>query len=146
MNKSAFIFWTSWLKILAYLLVGMGLFFGLFHQTDWFGRLLVEPMGQPFWGDQPPKGEVLRFIGFLYAVLGATLIGWGLMIVFLVRHALTQRKAWAWKALCWGGCFWYALDTGWSLFYGVWANVALNSLLLLAVWLPLLKLRPHCQD
>lgn len=84
-----------------------------------------------------PTADVRRYQAWLYGVLGGTLAGWGLTVAVVVAAGFEDRDAWAWFALLAGSILWFVLDTGQSLRFRVWANVALNVALLVALLVPL---------
>ncbi len=96
------------------------------------GRLL----DRPFWPDDPDP-VVRRFQSWAYSVTFATMAGWGLALTVLVANAFGSRQAWVWWAVAGSIGLWYPLDTGRSLFHRAWANVALNTAVLIAAAIPL---------
>ena len=128
--------WHRWLSILGVVIVVFGLGMSLLGGTAVFD-LLNHQVDPVFWGAQPVPAQALAFRGWIYGVTGATMAGWGVFIVFLVRHAFARREAWAWNCLALGMLVWYVPDTAMSLAFGVTFNAAFNTVLLAAVALPL---------
>ena len=55
-----------------------------------------------------------------------------------VANASASREGWARWAIAGGVALWFPLDTGRSLYHRVYANVALNVAVLLALAIPLI--------
>ena len=69
--------------------------------------------------------------------------GWGFCLYFIMRHAFHKKEKWAWNAIAVSLALWFFLDTGASLWWGVTANVILNSAILVAFAVPLFATRRH---
>lgn len=92
----------------------------------------------------PPAGfpaEAQAYIRFIYAVLGAVLVGFAVALLALARGPLRQRQRWAWNAIAGSVALWFVLDVGYSLWSGFWPNALLNLVFGAALFLPLLRLR-----
>jgi hypothetical protein len=78
-----------------------------------------------------------RFQSWSYSVTFATMAGWGLCLAIIVANAFSSRHAWVWWSIAAGLALWFPLDTGRSLYHRVYANVAVNLAVLVAVAIPL---------
>jgi hypothetical protein len=132
-----FTFWQRWLFMMSVVLVVMGLFIALLNQTALFALLFNRQIDPVFWGAAPLDPAVVTFQGWVYGVLGATVAGWGVSMAFIARYPFAARQPWAWQSIAWALGLWYVIDTAISATNGVYFNVAFNSLLLLAIALPL---------
>lgn len=90
-----------------------------------------------FFGDSPKPSAFLDYQAWIYGLLGATVAGWGLMIMFVGRFGVGRGEKWAWWAIALSFGLWYLVDTGISAAYGVGFNVAFNTILLVAAAIPL---------
>ena len=137
-----FQFWQRWFKALSIIIVIFGVFMALFNQSAIFSffNQQIDPV---FWGSAFHPGEYTKFQGWIYGVLGATMAGWGLMLLFVVQYPFRLREKWAWQSIAISLGFWYVLDTGISLYFGVIFNTVFNTLLLLAVIPPLIATKKH---
>jgi hypothetical protein len=131
-----FIFWQRWLLVLSLMIVAFGVFMALFNQSPIFD-LFNNQINPVFWGDTPVPDGYAQFKGWVYGVLGATMAGWGLMLLFIVQNPFKLREKWAWNAIAVSLGFWYLLDTAISLYFGVYFNAIFNTLLLGLVFPPL---------
>ncbi len=133
----SFTFWQRWLFVVSLALVAIGLGIALLNQTllfDWLFNRQIDPV---FWGAALPDPAAAAFRGWAYAVLGATVAGWGVCLAFIARYPFAARQPWAWSAVAWGLGLWYLVDTAISAANAVYFNVAFNTLLLVAAALPL---------
>jgi len=132
-----FVFWQRWLLILSGIIIVFGLVMSLLSSTAFFDVLnnQVDPI---FWGAQPIPTQALTFRNWVYGVTGATMAGWGVFFVFLVHYPFRRREKWAWNCILMGVLFWYVPDTSISLIHGVIFNALFNTVLLVAIALPLL--------
>jgi hypothetical protein len=131
-----FEFFRLWL-----LVVGAGMAIGgaaavLIVGTPLFGAV-SRLLDRPFW-PSGPDSSTQTFEAWSYSVTFATMAGWGLCVAIVVANAFASREAWAWWAIAGGVALWFPLDTGRSLYHRVYANVALNAAVLLALAIPLI--------
>ncbi len=134
MNRDSF--WPFWLLVIAFTMAAFGVLMVLSSGTPLFAGLVGEielafmPAGSASFG-------WLRFRDWVFGVWGATVAGFGLLAALIGGRAFARRERWARDALAGALALWYVLDTGVSLVYGVWINVAFNTVVLVAFVLPL---------
>jgi hypothetical protein len=133
-----FRFWQRWLSVGGILLVVFGLSMALINRSLVFDFLINNQLNPVFWGTGQVGSDISRFQGFVYGVLGATIAGWGIIVYFLAAFPFWDRQRWAWNAIAVSTGLWYLVDTGISIAYGVYFNVAVNSLFLIFFSLPLI--------
>lgn len=135
-----FDFWQRWLFVVSIVIIAFGIFMAVFNQTAIFD-LFNDQIDPVFWDNSPIPEAFTQFQGWVYGVLGSTMAGWGIMLLFIVQHPFRQREKWAWSAIATSLGFWYLLDTGISLYFGVNFNALFNTLLLVLIIPPLLGTR-----
>lgn len=129
---------TPWDRILAAafgLTVAGGLllvFAPDFRGLDWLNRAIARAFSGA--GERDGAGDLRRW---LFAVEGATMLAFGVLGLAVVRTAFRRRERWARNALAVAVVVWFALDSAASAAYGVWANVALNAGIAVALLLPI---------
>ncbi len=131
-----FNFWYRWLIVASCLIILFGLSLVLFSNT-----FLFVPFNKMVQNLFPIGGNLIvlnHLRTWLYAVLGATMIGWGICILYILKNAFLRKEKWAWLAIAIGLLSWFIPDTFMSCFCGALFNVVLNSLLLLTFLLPLI--------
>jgi hypothetical protein len=131
-----FSFWQRWLLAVSAIVVVFGLALAFLNQTPLFDVLFNNQIDPAFWGGEEPPPESAEFQRWIYGVLGATVAGWGVAMAFIVGYPFRRRERWAWYCLVTGLLVWYVPDTVLSLVYAPF-NAAFNTLLLVAVGLPL---------
>jgi hypothetical protein len=131
-----FNFWYRWPLVISFVIVIFGFFMAIFNQSPLFD-LFNQQIDPVFWDGNASQSAYAQFQGWVYGVLGSTMSGWGLMLFFVVRYSFQRREEWAWNAIAISLGFWYLLDTGISLYFGVHFNAVFNTLLLIVVLIPL---------
>jgi hypothetical protein len=134
-GEGVFEFFQTWLVVLGAAIAIAGTAMVLIAGTPAFA-LVAGLLDRPFWPSGPDE-TTRRFQAWSYSVTFATLAGWGVALAFIAANAFGSREIWAWWAIAGSVLLWYPLDTGRSLLHHVWINAALNTVLLLAVAIPL---------
>lgn len=127
-------FWQSWLLAVCSLTALFGLVMLLLIQSP----LLIGLSGQidrVFWGQGPLPEGAAAFEGWVYGAWGATVVGLGLLAATVGVNGFSRGETWARNALALSIGAWFVLDTAVSAASRVWANVAMN-LVILALFLP----------
>jgi len=140
----SFNFWYRWLFVIGIIIVAFGVFMAVFNQSPFF-RLFNDQIDPVFWEDAAIPDASTEFQGWVYGVLGATMAGWGLMLIFIIQYPFRHCEKWAWTAIASSLGFWYLLDTALSLYFGVYFNAVFNTLLLLVLTPPLIATRKEFQ-
>jgi hypothetical protein len=133
-----FLFWHKWLLSVSALLTVFGAALALFNQTPVFELLFNRQVDPVFWGAGEMTPAAAAFQQWAYAVLGATVAGWGISMIFIVYYPFRRRERWAWRCLAVGLGAWYVIDTSLSLAAQVTFNAAFNTLLLALIVPPLI--------
>jgi hypothetical protein len=135
-----FTFWQRWLFIVGVLIVASGLLLAFIANTFLFD-LLGQMINPVFWGSSAIAPGAIEFQKFIYGVLGATMSGWGVFLLFIAHYPFKNKEKWSWYCVLIGLVAWFALDTSISLFYKVYGNVLVNAVFLVATLLPLVFTR-----
>ena len=75
-------------------------------------------------------------INWIYGVLGGTLAGWGMMILFLSVNLLKENNKTIWNTILLSVITWFVIDTIITIKYAVIPNLILNITILVAVIIP----------
>lgn len=135
--------WRRWLLVVVALLLLVGLAMIVMPWIMSPGALSKDPLLRPFFGGAALSTEVRDFHRFIFGVWGSTLVGWAVVLVFLVRHPLRARERWAWNASMAGLLLWFPIDTYVSFHFRVMFNVWVDVALLVLLLVPLLAMRRH---
>jgi hypothetical protein len=131
--------WRRWLEGAAWAMVVFGVVLALFNQTA-VAELLVNQYLDPVFFTEMTD-EAKDFQAWIYAVLGATIAGWGVCMVGIVRVPFARREAWSWTILVVGLTLWFVVDTTLSAMHGVGFNVGFNTAVAVLMGLPLVMTR-----
>ncbi|QXH48947.1 cell division protein [Pseudomonas xanthosomatis] len=97
---------------------------------------------QAFWGQAAPTAGHSQQVWWM-ALFGATLQGYALYMLALIRLADHYRSSAAWGWLMAGLLLWAPQDIAISLQAGMWSHLAVDSLALLVLLPPLFWLYRH---
>jgi hypothetical protein len=78
--------WNLWLLLVGWLLVIFGLSLGFFNQSQLFDVAFNRQVNSVFWPNEIPVESIESFQTWIYGVLGFTVSGWGVFVIFLGLH------------------------------------------------------------
>lgn len=129
---------NRWDRLLVLNLVGVAAFASaMVLAGDVVGRLVFDPVGAGPAGAQLAAGSPHEYVLFIYAVLGAVLLGWTVTMLVLAVGPLRARERWAWWAVSSGAAVWFVVDVAASLVLGFSGNALVNLVFGLALGIPL---------
>jgi hypothetical protein len=132
----SFSFWQRWLQGICLLVISLGLLMAFLIGTDAFS-MLSDPIDDAFFDEALTAAE-RDFQAWAYGVWGATMVGWGIVLMFIARGPFKRKELWSWQAFLVGLLAWFIIDTAFSALYDVTINVIVNVSVLLLALLPLL--------
>ncbi|MBL4787740.1 MAG: hypothetical protein JKY60_01355 [Kordiimonadaceae bacterium] len=129
-------FWCNWLT---FVIIGIALFSmmllvlpGVTHEFfNWIA----------FFGHQPSAlnaPEVVGYLSFVYGIIGAVMLGWSLVFLYVVRKPFQAGERWAWYALAVPFTVWFIADSLHSVVSGFWPNAVFNMGFFVLFGIPLL--------
>ena len=71
----------------------------------------------------------VAYITFITAVLGAVMVGWGTILLFVLFGPFRRRHKEGWRMLAASLLAWFIPDTAFSLWSGFWQNAVLNCVM-----------------
>lgn len=118
-------FHRRWLLLWCYLLIGLGAVFALAVVPGLRAPvvLFVDLVFWPFDG-APVLG---RTDALALAIVGAVMIGWGLLMAALVRQDDFAADPRIWRAMTTAMTVWYVVDSAASIYGGAWLNAVSNT-------------------
>lgn len=128
--------WRYWLLTVSVFIIVFGTIMALLNTTVVFA-FFNDQINPVFWGPNPVPSPVQAFQAWVYGAWGATVMGWGVTMLFIAWFPFGSRERWAWFCVLVSVIFWYLLDTGISFWFGVLINVALNTTIMILVIIPL---------
>lgn len=134
---SYFRFWRNWLLGVSVFITTFGLFMALLNHTILFSFFNTQ-INPAFWGSIPVPAPAQAFQTWIYGAWGATVMGWGITMIFIAYYPFGQQERWAWKAVLVSVLSWYIIDTTISWLFAVIINVIFNTTILMLVIIPLL--------
>ena len=137
---SHFSFWKTWLLLVAIAITLFGIFMSLFNGTALFAPFDAN-INPVFWGQAPLPESTIQFQRWVFGAWGATVGGWGVLLIYVAAYPIRRKEPWAWKSIMAGLVVWFVLDTSLSLLHKVYFNAAFNFLIFLLAVTPLCFLR-----
>lgn len=133
-----FHFWQKWLLAITILVILFGILLIIPNKSELFDLLFNDRIKTIFWPDISPPPGIVQFQQWIFGVLGATMVGWGIIMAFIVSVPFRNGERWAWYSftICIGS--WYFLDTTISIIYQATFNAIFNTLILLLFLPPLI--------
>lgn len=138
-----FSFWQKWLFFVSLYLIIFGIFFTIFNQTHAFNLLFNDKINPCFWDAKSITPEIINFQKWIYGVLGAVIVGWGIFMAFLAYYPFAKKEKWSWNCMALGLLVWYISDTAISLVFNVYFNAMPNTIILILFALPLIFTRKY---
>ena len=134
-------FWLRWLVVAAAVVIGFGASMVLAPgpTRQLFGLLLFASAE----GVNDLAGPAIAYVSLVHAILGATMVGWGVLLLLVVLGPFRRGSAEAWRMLAASLAAWFLPDTAFSLASGFWPNAVLNASFALLFAAPLLATRPR---
>ncbi len=138
MSEKQFEFWRKWLVWVNVVTVGFGLLVAFAGDSALFFHH-NEGTKQAFFAGQSLPPEAQRMKQWLFGIIGGTIVGFHVLMIFIAAYPFRGRARWAHRALTAGLLSWFCIDSGLSAYYGALYNVYLvNSVALVTIGLPLL--------
>jgi hypothetical protein len=131
-------FWQKWLLVTTILVILFGTLLILPIESEILDLMFNDRIEAIFWPDTMIAPGVTHFRQWLYGVLGATMVGWGIMMAFITAGPFHKRETWAWYSIALSIGIWYIADTIVSISYGALFNAAFNTAILLLFLPPML--------
>lgn len=141
MDSKKFHFWQKIFTYANVLTVLVGFLLALF--PDFFLiKMWNDGTREAFFNGAEFSPDVLALKNWLSGIIGATIISYALLMVFISENALKNKERWAyvsaWSALL----VWFILDSAISWYYGAIHNIVMINLVSLVMTaLPLIMMR-----
>jgi hypothetical protein len=128
-------FWLYWLYAAAMcaLLFGLSMLVLPSQAQVGFNLLLFGTTWHP-----PTFGpEAVGYIVFVCGILGAVMVGWAVLMLYVVSGPFRRGERGARDMLVASLAAWFVPDTAFSIGTGFWQNAVLNAIFLLAFAVPI---------
>jgi hypothetical protein len=127
--------WRVWLTVACGGVIALSLTLVLFPGI---GQMGFNKMMLGDWRPPPDfSPDSVRYVTFVYGVLGAVMIGWMVSLLAIIQGPFATGERWAWRAVAGSTAAWFVIDSVFSWTAGFPANVALNAGFAIAFLVPL---------
>lgn len=127
MSDKKFNFWQKWLTYSNVIVVIIGLLVAFAGNSFLFDLHNAKTVEIYF----PEKGlnpETLAFKNWMFGIIGGTIVGFHILMIFISEFAFKKKEKWAYFAMWIGMISWFCIDSSLSLHYGAIHNVYLINL------------------
>lgn len=139
-DTKQFDFYVKWLIVVSIAIVLFGISVA-FLKNNLLSPLVNDLFNPAFWNNDVIDDGTIRFKNLTWSLLGSMMAMWGIMLFGIVRNALNKKEMWAWNSIFFSTCAWFIIDEGFSLYYQVWINAAMNIPFFVMVIAPLVMIR-----
>lgn len=141
MTDRRFRFWQKWLTWANLITVGVGLLCA-FAGNSIFFDLHNAQTKEVFFAGEEFSSEVLALKNWLFGIIGGTIVGFHILMIFISENAFRKKERWAYRAMWFGMLSWFIIDSGICVYYGAIHNIVLiNVVALVLIGLPLMMVR-----
>ncbi len=141
MRSNKFNFWINCLIIANIFTCLVGVFSAYFGSSIIFFFWNEGVKTVFFEGNELPY-NVSLFYKFILGPLGGTILGFHLLMLFIIHYALRKKEKWSFNALSIGLCAWFIVDSSITLYYGAYFNFFyINIFALSIIGFPLLCIK-----
>ena len=136
-----FRFWQKWLTWANVLTLVMGLLVA-FAGNSIFFETHNDYTKDVFFNGNDFEPNVLQLKNWLFGIIGGTIIGFHLLMIFISENSFKNKEKWAYHAMWAGILSWFVVDSCISWYYGAIHNIVLiNLVALFLIGLPLVMTR-----
>ncbi len=133
----SFLFWQRLLMIAALGGVLFGLLLPFLSTIDVVAGSYNHHLSNAFFHGADLSGEMKRYNLWVWAMLGAVIMAWGITLFLLARYPFARREPWSWVAIASSLGAALVMDVGVSIYFGFYAEGILALGWFLPVAVPL---------
>lgn len=119
---NSFNFWKNWLIVINLITIVIGLLIAFAGDSLLF-QIHNEGTFQNFFEGRQPSQDILDFKKWLFGIIGATIVGFHVLIVFIAIYPYSRREQWTRNAIALAMTSWFLLDSFLSFSLGADYNV-----------------------
>ncbi|MFK7935653.1 MAG: hypothetical protein AB8G22_19220 [Saprospiraceae bacterium] len=141
MTDQRFLFWQKWLTYANVFALIIGLL-AAFAIDSFVFDVYNQNIQIQYADGQPLDPQMNLMKKWLFGIIGGTIAGFQLLIIFISENAFRKRERWAWVAVFSGMLMWFVVDSTACICYGAWFNVWLiNIPSFILILIPLIATR-----
>ena len=117
-----FAFWKNWLIAINMVTISIGLLIA-FAGNSFLFQIHNEGTYQTFFNGHAPSEKMMAFKSWLFGIIGATIVGFHTLIVYVAKYPFARKEKWARNAIALAMTGWFILDSALSFSFGADYNV-----------------------
>ncbi|HKK10268.1 MAG TPA: hypothetical protein VJ939_05495 [Bacteroidales bacterium] len=122
-----FAFWKNSLITVNLVTIGIGLLIA-FAGNSFLFEIHNDGTYQTFFDGNAPSEKMMAFKDWLFGIIGATIVGFHTLIVYIAKYPFTRKEKWARNAIAMAMTTWFILDSALSISFGAFYNVYLINI------------------
>ncbi len=92
----SFLFWQKWLVIVNCIGILAGFLFPFISTVDFIAAGYNQALAEVFFGVKALSNELVVYNQWVWAMLGAVIMGWGVCMLLIVLFPFKKHEKWAW--------------------------------------------------
>ena len=111
-----FNFWKKYFYTISYLIIGIGVYVAFFKTTPLYQpfNFIIDPV---FWPEGIQHSNTITYKYFVYSLIGACMIVWGIFLYQIIKHAFDSYQKWVWQTIFITTIGWFVIDEFYSSLY-----------------------------
>ncbi|MCK5689062.1 hypothetical protein KAI87_07325 [Myxococcota bacterium] len=122
---SHFPFWQKWMVVYSSISIVLGLVM-TFGSTSILFDAYNLSVSQAFWDQANLHEAVSAYHPWIFSVLGSTITGWSVTLLFIALYPFKRRERWAYFVYIASLLMWAPLDSAFSIYFGVYTEALFN--------------------
>jgi hypothetical protein len=119
----SFLFWQRWLVIVNIIGVIVGFLFPFISKVDCIAKGYNQALAEAFFGRTSLHEDVFVYNQWVWAMLGAVIMGWSICMLFIALHPFKNRDQWAWWCLGISLIGTFIVDIGFSVYFNFYTEI-----------------------
>ena len=127
MTARQFNFWRKWLTLSNIMAVIAGLIVA-FAGNSLLLEIHNDMTKESIFGGQDYSPEVMQLKNWLFGIIGGTIVGFHLLMIFISENAFKRKERWGYFAMWIAMTSWFLIDSSLSIYFGALHNVLLINI------------------
>jgi hypothetical protein len=131
-SSRSFTFWQKWLVIINCIAIIMGFFLPFVSTVDFIAEGYNHALAEAFFAQKTLHEDVFVYNQWVWAMLGAVIMGWSICMLFIALYPFKNRDKWAWWCIGVSLIVTFIVDIGFSVYF----NFHMEIIIALSWFLP----------
>jgi len=123
LSNRSFLFWQKWLVIINCIGILVGFLFPFISKVNFIAKGYNQALAEAFFRQNTLPEDVLVYNQWVWAMLGAVIMGWSICMLFIALFPFKKREKWAWLCIGISLIVTFILDIGFSVYFNFYAEI-----------------------